>query len=398
MDRSVRGEKRKFDFRHRLASGEVRDVEVYSTPIYLQGRSFLYSIVHDVTDRKRMEEALLESKEKFRDIFNNANDAIHVHGFTESGVPGCFIDINEVACRTLGYTHEEMLQLQPSDISTDYHDLPMEKILENLRDNGSARFETEHRRKDGIIVPVEINARLVNQQGRKVTISVVRDITERKRVEEALQQASKKLNLLSSITRHDINYQIMVLLGNLELLEKKETETYTGVHLMQAKAAAERISTAIKFTKTYEDIGAHAPIWLEARTLVRTSARDIPLRHVKVTNDVPEGVEVFADPLIHKVFNNLIDNAVRHGGAITIRFSIEEVEGARAIVCEDDGIGISTEMKEKLFTRGFGKSHSLGLFLSREILSITGITIEEMGEPGKGVKFVMTVPQGGIRG
>jgi signal transduction histidine kinase len=118
-----------------------------------------------------------------------------------------------------------------------------------------------------------------------------------------------------------------------------------------------------------------------------------------MVNDVPPGIEVFADPLISKVFFNLIQNAVKHGGDITIiNFYVEDIEGVRAIICEDDGCGISTDMKELLFTRGFGKEHGLGLFLSREILAITGITIAEVGEPGLGAKFVMRIPEGGLRG
>ena len=112
-------------------------------------------------------------------------------------------------------------------------------------------------------------------------------------------------------------------------------------------------------------------------------------------NDLPAGTEVFADPLIVKVFYNLMDNAVRYGGKITtIRFSVEDRNGDQIIVCEDDGDGVVAEEKEKIFERGFGKNTGLGLALSREILDITGITIRETGEPGKGARFEMTVPKG----
>jgi signal transduction histidine kinase len=122
------------------------------------------------------------------------------------------------------------------------------------------------------------------------------------------------------------------------------------------------------------------------------------LEKVKFVNDVLAGLEVFADSLITNVFHNLIHNALRHGGKVTaIHFSVEEVEGARAVVCEDDGVGISADIKEKLFTKDVSKDHGHGLFLSREILAITGITITEQGEPGHGAKFVMTPPEGGLR-
>ncbi|MEI6842822.1 MAG: ATP-binding protein, partial [Methanomicrobiales archaeon] len=87
-----------------------------------------------------------------------------------------------------------------------------------------------------------------------------------------------------------------------------------------------------------------------------------------------------------------------YGGKITtIRFSALKSGDDYLILCEDDGVGIPADEKEKIFVRGFGKNTGLGLFLSREILSITGITIAETGEPGKGARFEMVVPKGAWR-
>ena len=109
----------------------------------------------------------------------------------------------------------------------------------------------------------------------------------------------------------------------------------------------------------------------------------------------PAGSEIFADPLIVKVFYNLVDNAVMYGGKITtIRFSALEREGVHIIVCEDDSEGVPAGEKKKIFERGFGKNTGLGLFLSREILSITGTTITETGGPGIGARFEIAVPKG----
>ena len=122
------------------------------------------------------------------------------------------------------------------------------------------------------------------------------------------------------------------------------------------------------------------------------------MRDVRVEVD-PVNHELFADPLFEKVFYNLIDNALRYGGdrMKTIRFSSQEIDTGLRIVCEDDGVGISHEDKKRLFTRGFGRNTGLGLFLSREILAITGITITENGTPGKGARFEITVPKGMYR-
>jgi signal transduction histidine kinase len=121
----------------------------------------------------------------------------------------------------------------------------------------------------------------------------------------------------------------------------------------------------------------------------------IPAIHVDVTVG---GIEVFADPLIVKVFFNLMENSLRHGERVTaMSFSSRESGAGLVITYRDNGVGISVEDKKKLFQKGFGKHTGLGLFLSREILAITGITITENGEPSKGVQFEMTVPKEGYR-
>jgi PAS domain S-box-containing protein len=148
----------------------------------------------DITEYKRAEELLKESERKFRDIFNNVNDAIHMHGMGPDGRPGRFIDVNEVACRMLQYSRDEILAHSPLDFATDYHSRPLARIQEELVTTGHAEFETGHTRKDGTIVPVEINAHVISLQGKKVVLSVVRDITQRKRVEKALEDSQEFLN------------------------------------------------------------------------------------------------------------------------------------------------------------------------------------------------------------
>jgi len=139
------------------------------------------------------ERELRESEEKFREIFNSANDGIHLHEVDENGLPGKYVDVNEVVCRMLQYTKEELLEKSPLDISTDYRSRPEEQIGKELRETGHAIFETEHRRKDGTIIPVEINAHIVIIRGKKLILSIVRDITERKRAEEMLKERETQL-------------------------------------------------------------------------------------------------------------------------------------------------------------------------------------------------------------
>jgi PAS domain S-box-containing protein len=222
-----------------------------------------------------------------------------------------------------------------------------------------------------------------------------RDITERKRAEEALMEVNRKLNLLSGITRHDISNQLTVLQGYIVMFEKKHPDPSFSVYFQKMKKSVDRISVMIQLTKEYEEIGVNAPEWQDIRAFVDEAGNTSTLGDIRLRNDVPAGSQVFADPLITRVIYNLVDNAVRYGGKVTtIRFSVEDHDGNHVIVCEDDGVGIPHEEKEKIFERGFGKNNGLGLFLSREILAITGITITETGGPGKGARFEITVPKG----
>ena len=205
-------------------------------------------------------------------------------------------------------------------------------------------------------------------------------------------------SLLSSITRHDINNQLLVLNGFLSLLHKKIPEPALDDYFTRITRSSDRISAMIKFTKEYEEIGVHTPICQDIRTLVEKASNQAPLGQVMVKNGLPPGTEVFADPLILRVFYNMMDNAARYGGKITtIWFTVRESSDSLILVCEDDGEGIPVDEKEKIFGQGFGKNTGMGLFLVREILSITGITITETGEPGKGARFEMTVPKGAWR-
>jgi signal transduction histidine kinase len=125
---------------------------------------------------------------------------------------------------------------------------------------------------------------------------------------------------------------------------------------------------------------------------IKSSA--VELRLVDITIEIAlSGLEVYADPLIKKVFYNLMENSLRHGGHVTrMSFSFQETDRGGVIICQDNGAGILPDDKKHLFKRGFGKHSGLGLFLSREILSITEMTIQETGEPGKGARFEILIP------
>jgi signal transduction histidine kinase len=224
-----------------------------------------------------------------------------------------------------------------------------------------------------------------------------RDITDRKLVEMSLSLVNRKLGMLSSITRHDILNQIMALRGFLELSKEIEKDPVILGFVEKEINAANGIQRQIEFTRYYDHIGVKAPEWQNAAETFLSAAAQLPLGSITLTCTVSD-IEVYADPLIEKVFYNLIENSLRHGGTVTaISFSSDERENGMTLTYRDDGAGIDPGSRAYLFQKGFGKHTGLGLFLIREILSITGISIHETGEPGKGVRFEITVPVGMFR-
>jgi PAS domain S-box-containing protein len=365
------------------------EVETRVTRGLWNNQEVLIGVSRDVTERKRAEEALQESEEKYRALFAAESDAI----FVVDKETGIIIDCNDAVTPMYGYLRDEVIGQPNTAISAEPD--ATRAATKEVNDLIPIRY---HKRKDGSIFAVEITANVIPVKGRAVIVAAVRDITERMRAEAALALTSKKLTLLSGITRHDINNQLAVLQGYLNILKKKQPDPSLSEYFNKTATAAQRIASMIQFTKEYEKIGVNAPVWQDCHTLVDTAAKQAPLGQVMVTNDLPAGAEVFTDPLVVKVFYNLMDNAVRYGGKITtIRFSVEEAGDCHLIVCDDDGDGVVAEEKEMIFERGFGKNTGMGLYLSREILAITGITIRETGEPGKGARFEIVVPKGAYR-
>lgn len=150
----------------------------------------------DVTERKKAEAALAESERKFREIFDRANDGIHLHEIQDNGLPGKFLEVNEVACRMLQATREELLSLSPLDFATGYHSLSLAEIGRNFIANGHAEFETEFTRKDGTILPVEINAHSIKIMGKTRVLSVIRDISVQKRARLELEKSRQHLEAI----------------------------------------------------------------------------------------------------------------------------------------------------------------------------------------------------------
>ncbi|HVP95890.1 PAS domain S-box protein [Methanoregula sp.] len=350
----------------------------------------LVGSAHDITDRKKSEQALRETEAEYRSIFAAESDGIAV----VDQATGTILDCNEALALMHGYGREELLGQPITALSaeSDATKLAINQATPSIRD----RY---HKRKDGSVFPVEITVNATTLKGREVLIGALRDVTGIRRAEEELRQANRSLALLTNVTRHDINNQLVALNGFLELLHEKVKDPSLEMYFAWLSQVSTRIASMIQFASTYETVRKPDLVWQDLHTLVQTAVRQVSLGKIAVKNEIPTGVEIFSDPMLLKVIYNLVENAVRYGGSTLsiLRFYLVDRDGHNIIVCEDDGAGVPYENKERIFDRGFGKNTGLGLFLAREILSLTGITIRETGEPGKGARFEIAVPKGSFR-
>lgn len=353
--------------------------------IILQGIPHIISVTRDITERKRADEILHESEIRFRQLVEATVEGIVIHR------EGIIRDLNERACELFGYSHDEMINRNILTLAApDFVEIIKEKVTTSSEDS----YEAQGLRKDGSTFWADMHSHQIIINGEMNRITTLWDITDRKRADEALRQANAKLTMLNSITRHDILNQLMGLRTYLELSKEDVTDPVFLEYIQKEEQAAETIQWQIEFARDYQDIGTQSPKWQHLSNIISSAIKQLKPSGSEI-HVVVNGLEIFADPLIEKVFSTLMENSLRHGDHVThMDYSVRETKDDLIIIYGDDGVGITREDKKKLFLKGFGKHAGLGLFLSKEILSITGITISENGEPGKGVQFEIAVPKG----
>jgi len=346
----------------------------------------------DITERRQMETEIRASETLYRTVVEDQTE------FVCRFLPdGTHIFTNDAYCRYFGKTRQQFLH---SRFKPDIPKEDRKKIGDMLQsltpDNPVATIQHRIVMPGGTVRWQQWSDRAIfDENGIVVEYqSVGRDITDLKQVENAILEANNKLNLLSSITRHDILNQLTALMIMEEFLKEDVTEEEPAAYVDAIIDVTNKIEEQIQFTRDYQDLGKLKPAWQNVQKIasdanVRSMAYDIA-----VEIDV-EGVFVYADHMLEKVFLNLYDNAVRHGKGVTnIHVSFREDHGRGIITVRDNGIGVPTEMKGNVFDRCTGTNTGLGLFLVTEILGITGITIEENGVPGTGASFDIIIPEG----
>ncbi|MEI7434250.1 MAG: CHASE4 domain-containing protein [Methanomicrobiales archaeon] len=386
---------------------EVQQIGAHGNPkerVIPRGNDEITSLAESVNmmlsslDQSR--EKLSESESRYANLLNNAND--------------CIFSINEVGI-LLSYNRRlrhfaDTLQArlfvgQPLSFITtcgtreDFKEVLLNGVTVNPDEEGTHIFELEINGPDDRKYTFEVSAQQSDIGEGKVPgfFCIARDITDHKNYEASLMAVTKKLQLLSAITRNDIKNQLSVLFGYIELSKHKKDETDIKLMTDKIEKSAKTILSQIEFTGDYQELGIKNARWQDLLISFKYAISHLDMLPLKQVIDI-QPVEIFVDPLFEKALCNLVSNSIVHGQHVTeIRLSTHETGTGLKVIYEDNGVGVPEKEKESIFKHDFGKINGFSLFLTQEILSITNISIRETGEPGAGARFEIFVPAGKFR-
>lgn len=404
----------------RLSVSLIRDEQGH--PAYFVAQ------MDDITADKLAVESLRKANVDlmlFRTLLDNSSDAIEVI----DPVTLRYLDVNEKACRDLGYSREELLSMRIPDIDTAYGPENNKMIEEQMQQSGTARFETVHRRKDGSTFPVEVSMGSANLD-KLYGLSVVRDITERKQVEERISKLNEELERkvqertrqLQDAQEELVRKEKLAVLGQVAGSVGHELRNPLGVMSNAVYYLQAVLPDADETTKEYlgiikNEIAVSDRIVGDLLDSVRTKPPqpqmigvanlieqvlhkcDVPAS-VTIQQDIPDSLpSLLVDPIqVGQVFRNLISNGIEampEGGTLAIRASADAAMHNIIVSVQDTGIGMTPEHLAKLFQPLFTtkpKGIGLGLVVVKNLAQANGGKVEVVSEIGKGTTFTVTLP------
>ena len=377
------------------ADGRRIYAEFVSFVYEVEGKNVMQCNIRDITERKKAEEVLKSSESRYRRFFEAVRDGILIL----DAETGTILDVNPFLIELLGFTHEQFLGKKLWEIGV-FKDIAASKDnFKELQERKYIHFEDlPLETADGRRIYAEFVSFVYEVEGKNVMQCNIRDITERKKAADMLALTTRKLVLMNDVAYQDIQNKVTALRGYAELSKDTKTEVERSAFIAKEEKILADIHQLIKNTKQYQEMGLDQLQWIPAEHEIQLAAA-MTSRETPVSIDADlHGLELYSDPLIGRVFFHLVDNAIKHGSGLSrIRFSCNETPGGLVLVCEDDGAGIDPHKRATLFSRITGDKARFGLFFVKEFLLLSGMTIAETGEQGKGARFEITVPEGAWR-
>ncbi len=346
------------------------------------------------------EQELLESRENFQVVLENSIVAIYKRNYltdTYDYVSPSITAIN-------GYSPEETMTFSQERVTSAVHpdDQPLlTRTVEEIisRGGGSGSLEYRFLRRDGQELWVKDLFRIfVDDSGRPLfCIGSIQDNTELKTLELIAKKAQERLVHLNTVTFQDIMNTNYALTGYIDLIRDANTDPALSHYLDAVDTLIRKNDSILKNAKEYQEMGSLPPRWHEVSLTILTAISHMDLSHLSRVMEL-DGLHCYADPLLEHAFCRIFENVILHSRHATrLSLTCRENPDSLSLFIEDNGVGVPAEDKECIFEKSYPRHSGMGLYLVREILSITGMTIRENGEPGKGARFEIIIPANGYR-
>jgi len=333
-----------------------------------------------------LSEAITREKSRYQGIFYNSESGILL--FERDS--GRITEANPEVPGILGYPVEELTRMKVSDIFLDRGQV--EAFLAG-KEGAIRHREADTRHSDGTHRTVTFSSAWIDATTGMVTLQ---DVTEKKRAEEAISLSNRKLNLLNSITRHDILNTLTALLGYLELSKEVARDEEVRKYIDSSTRAAETIRRQIEFTRDYQDVGVRSPDWSSIHALVGNQNSRPKKRH-QVEIDLPD-IQVYADPLVEKVFYNPggeLREAWRKSQQDLVSAEKEGNDLGHQVLRRWEGYCSGQERRD-IQPGVFPAFRVWPLFVPRDPRYHGDLHTGD-GDPGKGAVFELVVPPGSYR-
>jgi len=417
-----------YEIEHRVvrkSTGEIRTVQEKCNHIRDDYGRVVRSVgmVHDITERKKAEEELVQSEKKYRRLYETSQD-----GIIARDLQGRMIDCNQAYTKMVGYSKEELKHLAVQQLLTEKYREQRERVNREVLETGvSAFFEREYRRKDGVVFPASVRTwRLTDEQGKILGLwSLIRDVTEQKELQRKLELQAENLEKLvdertkqlkdaerlagigqtAGMVGHDIRNPLQSIVGDIYLINSELKALPEGEEKKSIQESIQSIEKCVDYVnKIVVDLQDYArPI-----SPVSEETDLIEVFEDLLKNDIPKGIKasfkiekdvkrIMADPsVLKRILGNLVMNAVQampQGGKLDMHARKES--GDVVLTVQDTGEGIPEDVRPRLFTPLFttrSKGQGFGLAVVKRMTEALGGTVTFESQVGKGTKFIVRLP------